>query len=344
MKIGFLSLFALAVTIPTGAVAMLTGEVRDDFLVATYYACERPKGSKQLTAEDQAKKSRLCNCFAAKMADTLDIETVKLLESGQQTLDQTLLTEAAQWCKEHYADFEAAPPASRTVQTKGTKSSLLFNGRTHRFTAFRQHVYTKDFQLLRTVELQNGRYLYDLQIQADRSAGSLSAVAVHRQYSLVAYSGSNQKLAAIGYDWAFLMKNPDGNDGVLVLDSGRNILATQLFNAADGLFYETHYVRSQALICVALKEARTRVLTSAAASVFKEILLVAIRSYAGTSYSGGNFTAYTASGQTVAGTYTRYDNSWLGEHYSRGLNVVFAGTASLAEINREMERLDCSAV
>lgn len=110
MKTILLSLFVLAVTVPTSVVARLTGEVRDDFVISTYHACERPKESKQLNSEQQAKKSRLCNCFAVKLADTLDIETVKQLESGRQTLDQTLLTGAGQWCKEHYLDFEAAPP------------------------------------------------------------------------------------------------------------------------------------------------------------------------------------------------------------------------------------------
>lgn len=40
-------------------------------------------------------------------------------------------------------------------------------------------------------------------------------------------------------------------------------------------------------------------------------------------------------------TYTQYNNAWLGEHYSRGLDAVFNGTASMSQVNGEIERLEC---
>lgn len=335
----------VATAVPANvAYARLSGEVRDDFITSLYHSCRTPKKPSEPSTElDQAKKSRLCNCAATWMADAIDLETVKLVELGQKSIDPRLLTEAVQWCKDHYADYSDMPPLSEVTKKKSRNGSALFDGKTHRFTAFRQHTYTKDFQLVKTVELENGKDLYDLSLRSDLSDAGLVEVRSRERYRLLPLAGSHPKLVASGYDFAFSMPNLSPY-AVLLLDSKRNVLATQVFNKKDGLIYETHYVRSQALICTALEEARSRALKSAALDIFKEVLLVAIKSYAGTSYSGGTFTASTSSGQTVSGTYRTYDNSWLGEHYSRGLDAVFNGSASIADIDREMGRLDCGSL
>jgi hypothetical protein len=350
MKLAHLALCALFASLATNALAGLTGEVRDDVITSVYHNClpvKRPS-STPLTAEDQSKKSRWCRCAAERFADVLDIDTIKQVESGQRSLDPTLMSETEQWCKQHYAGFDDTPPSSRIAKSKETHGSILFNGKTHRFTAFRQYVYTNDYQLVRTIELDNGRSLFDFQMQRERSAGGIFDVSTRQRFGLVPLAGTPQTKdrqpaahSGIDYDWSFLLTG--GQDGWVFIDSRRNLMASHTINAADGLRYVTHYVRSQALMCDALKEARTRAITSAAMSIFKEVLVAAIRSYAGASYSGGNFTAYTTTGQAVSGTYTRYDPSWLGEHYSRGLDAVFQGTASLADINRELTRLECDS-
>lgn len=190
----------------------------------------------------------------------------------------------------------------------------------------------------------NSEALFDFQVKLESSSASIIDVKSRRQYGLVPLAGAPRVKdgpARIDYDWAFLMTGE--KDSIIVIDSKRNLMASRTVDAADGSVYIIRYVRSQALMCDALKEARVRAIKSAAASIFKEVLVAAIRSYAGTSYSGGNFTAYTTSGQTATGTYTRYDSSWLGEHYSRGLDAVFEGTASLTDINRELTRLECDS-
>ena len=350
MKLAHIALCALFASVATDVLAGLTGEVRDDVITSLYHNClsaKRPS-STPLSAEDQSKRSRLCRCGAEKFADALDIDTVKQVESGQRSLDPTLMSETAQWCKQHYAEFDDTPPSSRIAKSKATHGSILFNGKMHRFTAFRQYVYTNDYQLVRTVELNNGRSLFDFQMQLESSAGSIFEVSTRHRFGLVPLAGTpqtkNGQTAAhsgIDYDWSFLLTG--AQDGWVFIDSRRNLMASHTISAADGLRYVTHYVRSQALMCDALREARTGAMKSAAMSIFKEVLVAAIRSDAGASYSGGNFTAYTTSGQAVSGTYTRYDPSWLGEHYSRGLDAVFQGTASLADINRELTRLECDS-
>lgn len=336
-------LVLLAAVLPHAVLAKLVGEAREEFVVAMYYACLAEKGptSRQLLSEaDQASRPRLCNCATYRLADVVDAESLERIKTGQGTIDSGLISDLVQSCKERYMEYGDTPPVAALALAKDTNGSVLFGGKVHRFTAFRQHVYTKEFQFIRTVELSNGRYLFDLRI-GDGRHGSLIDVATRKQYSLAPHAGANKTAESQGYDHTFVIKEQARSGGVLAIDSRRNVLVTQLFNEEHGLWIETHYVRSQALICTALEEAKTRALKSAAVSIFKEVLLAAVKSYAGASYSGGNFTAYTSTGQTVSGTYTRYDSSWLGEHYSRGLDAVFEGTASLADINREMARLKC---
>jgi hypothetical protein len=320
------------------AIAQLTGEPRDDFTTSFYHSCQTPKPASK---EDGIKRVRLCNCLSMKLADSLDNETLKMIEKEQRSLDSGLMENTVSWCKQNYMEYSEAPPVSEIAKNKNTNSSILFNGETHRFTAFRQYAYTKEFQLVRTVELENGKYLYDINIQPGRSRNTIVDLTSRREYSLAPLAGTAPRAIAVGFDFAFFITE---SAGFLLIDSKKNLLTTQVFDEKNGLFYETHYVRSQALICTALSEAKSRVQKSVAVSIFKEILLIAIKSYAGTSYSGGNFTAYTSNGTTVSGTYTKYDNSWLGEHYSRGLDAVFNGTASLSQINTEINRLNCGAL
>ena len=160
-------------------------------------------------------------------------------------------------------------------------------------------------------------------------------------YTLLPTTGMPLAMQNKGFDFKFFVPEISGT---LAINSKRNIHISQYFDPRDGKNYETHYVRSQALICSALAEAKTRIQKSMAISIFKEILLVAIKSYAGTSYSGGTFTGSNANGNTVTGTYTQYNNAWLGEHYSRGLDAVFNGTASMSQVNGEIERLECSSL
>jgi len=52
------------------------------------------------------------------------------------------------------------------------------------FTAFRQHVLTKDYRLVRTFELENGSYLYDLNIQRGGTGSGLWDVTNRKNYLL----------------------------------------------------------------------------------------------------------------------------------------------------------------
>lgn len=343
MKPSHIVLCALFASLSSVALAGLTGEVREDLVTAGYHSCLSSKPPTN-TAEYLSNRPRLCRCAAERMADAFDIDTLKRFEAGQGSVDPKLFTEIREWCLQHYAEFDDKPPPSPLAKSKSTHDSVLFNGKTHRFTAFRVYVYSKDNQLVKAVELNNGQALFDFQVNLESAAASIVDVKRRQRSALVPMAGDPQAKGAqagINYDWAFLMTGVA--DSYVFIDSKRNLMASRAVDDADGSVYVVQYVRSQVLMCDALREARVRAITSAATNIFKEVLVAAIRSYAGASYSGGTFTARTTSGQSVSGTYTRYDPSWLGEHYSRGLDAVFQGTASLADINRELTRLECGS-
>ncbi len=343
MKPSHIVLCALFASLSSVALAGLTGEVREDLVTAGYHSCLSSKPPTN-TAEYLSKRPRLCRCAAERMADAFDIDTLKRFEADQGSVDPKLFTEIREWCLQHYAEFDDKPPPSPLAKSKGTHDSVLFNGKTHRFTAFRVYVYSKDNQLVKAVELSNGQALFDFQVKLESAAASIVDVKRRQRFALVPMAGDPQvkgAQAGVNYDWAFLMTG--AADSYVFIDSKRNLMASRAVDDADGTVYVVQFVRSQVLMCDALKEARVRVISSAATNIFKEVLVAAIRSYAGASYSGGNFTARTTSGQSVSGTYTRYDPSWLGEHYSRGLDAVFQGTASLSDINRELTRLECGS-
>lgn len=102
----------------------------------------------------------------------------------------------------------------------------------------------------------------------------------------------------------------------------------------------SYLVSNSAFVCSALMESKTKATTSMALSMLKEMLLVTIKSYSGASYKHGTFTGSSSVGP-IFGTYTQYDNSWLTAHYSTGLEAALSGSASIAEINKEIDRLNC---
>lgn len=339
MNTSRIALYAFLFLFSTIAHAGLTDEVRADAVTILYHSCLSSKPPTN-TPEYLAMRPRLCICGAERIIDA----GTAAFEEEKNSIDQTQINEIREWCLQHQAEFEDKPPSPRLAKLKKTNDSVLFNGKTHRFTAFRQHIFSKDNQLVNTIELKNNEHLLDFQVAPDKSSASIFDVGIGQRYELVPLSGAPRDIygqSIINHDWAFLMLN--GKLDFTLIDSKRNLMAVHTTHVEDGSKRVTHFVRSQALMCDALREARTRAIQSAAISIFKEVLIAAIRSYAGASYSGGNFTAYTTSGQLVTGTYSRYDPSWLGEHYSRGLDAVFQGTASLVDINRELTRLECDS-
>ena len=288
--------------------------------------------------EDDSVRGRKCNCLSQNTTAALDGETIDLMFSNKKALEPGALDRAVRFCKDNFEKYPASQALPNTLKNFGPDSSKVFNGRSQRYTAFRQHIYTAEMKYIRTVELENGKYLYDINVLPGRDLNTITDAKAGKAYSLVRTYSNTTNAALRNYEYLFFI--PDLL-GYLAVDSKRNLLASQVMSTTDGTVVETHYIRSQALICSALQEARSRARTDMAVSIFKEFLVAAIKSYAGASYGGGTFVGQTTTGRQISGTYTTYDNSWLGEHYSKGLEVIFSGGASLYQISAEMGRLEC---
>lgn len=226
-----------------------------------------------------------------------------------------------------------------SISNASSLAEDLFNGADQRFTAFKQYIYTKDWKLLASNELPNGKYLFDVKLIRDQISNPAADVKTGRKFTLTKIDQIDQTVKNQGFDYQFKIEELAGT---LLVNTQKNIFVSFYYDPSADRIFETHYVQSAALICTALQEVKSQIQKKMALSIFKEILMIAIKSYAGTSYSGGTFSGTTSSGNFVSGTYTRYDNSWLGPHYERGLDAVFNGSANLGQVEDQMSRLHCS--
>lgn len=314
--------------------------VKNDVIISAYYRCMQ--GSEQVTGGDASKIIRYkksCSCLSEELGKSLSVETVLNISTGKEKLSDDLVGGLVSLCKATYENYLEEPRINRRLLNTETNKSYIFSGNRHRFTAYKEDsIQGADLRLVSSIEYRNGQYLYDIEINLNRAINYLHEASTGKRYEIIQLTETTEFARSKGYDFTFGI--PEIN-GLLFINSKNNTFSTMISNPKNGTAAFRHYVRSQALICTALKEVKSRMIRHVAFSIFKEILLVAIRSYAGTSYSGGTFTGSTTSGNSVSGTYTRYDNSWLGEHYSRGLDSIFNGAGSISQVNAEMDRLEC---
>lgn len=331
---------ALIIGLMAGAHGQVLAEIltpiKNDFLVATYHSCAQPNPGESQPTEN---KRRACNCAAMNLVEILTEDEIKKMEGSPNSIDPARLEGTLKKCREEFAQYPLYPVLSNAASERETNKSILFGGGTHRLTAFIQHVYTNDFKLLKSVELENGRYLYDISVGRDLRENLITFVDTGRKLNFVPFSQISQTSPLNGFDFNFFIPELSGN---LAINSKKNLVVTQVPSDDGQSIIETHYVRSQALICTALTEVKERTQKQMATKLFREILLVAIKSYAGVGYGGGVFSGTTSTGASYSGSFSTYNNQWLGPHYSRGLDAIFNGGASLFQINQEMDRLGCA--
>lgn len=314
--------------------------VKNDVITSTYYDCMQ--GSEQATGGDAStiiRYKKKCSCFSEEFGRSLSVQSIINIKTGKEKLSEDLVRDLVNMCKENHENYLEEPRINRGLLNKETNKSYIFSGNRYRFTAYKEDaIQGADLRVVSSVEYRNGQSLYDIEINLSRTINYLHEASTGKRYEIMQLTETTDLARSKGYDFTFMI--PEIN-GLLFINSKNNTFSTMIANPENGTAAFRYYVRSQALICTALKEVKSRMIGDVAFSIFKEILLVAIRSYAGTSYSGGTFTGYTTNGNSVSGTYTRYDNSWLGEHYSRGLDSIFNGAGSISQVNAEMDRLEC---
>lgn len=347
----------LTLTGVTSLAAATLPEYQRAFLAeSVYHGCEKVAvanaAQKPLPKAEAEKRAdaipRFCNCAATYLTEHLGPETIKTIESSQEfnpaAINQILqsfeapMQSAAEWCKENLRQYNPVSPNYGVHQNKDNNGSVLFNGQAHRFTAFIQEIYDTNLQLIETNRVELGIQLLDLTIDIDRISAHIYNPKNEENFLAKPLTEPSQKARKFGYNFAYFIPE---NDGTLLLNSARNVLALLQYNLQENRLYQTYFIKINTLLCSALAEAKTRAIAGAAKNLFKEILLVTLKSYAGTSYSRGNFTGYTSTGQFVSGVYTSYDNSWLGEHYSRSIDTIFMGAATVSQIDAEEVKNQC---
>lgn len=317
--------------------AGLTGQTKAAWIASYIPACfkvQREMTSNFLLTDDRL--SRYCTCLGVNASENTGIDNVLVSKvyKNEASYPKDLNVNASKYCGVNWGKFPSGA-ISRPISLNGHG---LFDGKNRRFTAYRQLTFTKDWTPVETNELSNGKIILDINIHPASSENTATDVLNKVTFKLEKVEQLPDYPIRLGYDYQY--KN-DENGLLLTFNTEQGLLTTEYYNTAAGKMYQTHYIDSAVLICASLKAAKDKINETMLGSVVKEALLVAIKSRAGASYSGGNFYGTTSNGSTVGGTYTHYDNSWLGEHYSRGLDAFFNGTATSATINDELIKANC---
>lgn len=333
-------LFVLILLVCNSASAELYGEMRDKWFVAYPPVCykhqrELPVNS-SISNEDL---SRYCTCLtqlSSKLPEFTN-ELARRIDNFEVPFPATIMPQVDKTCQQNYSKY---PVNGLNNIVQSPDGNGLLNGQPQRFTAFSKSVFlNSEGKRLESKELKNGEYILDLNVALDRIDNNAIDIISGKSYNLIRVNQIPITNRAMGIDFMFTV--PELLDGYVFVKSTSNALMLRQTNPENGQITQIEYINSVALLCKALSTTKSNVQKSMIGSIFKEAILIAIRSYGGASYSGGTFSGTTTMGQSVSGTYTQYNNSWLGEHYSNGLNAVFNDTASYSQIDEEMSRLKC---
>jgi hypothetical protein len=218
----------------------------------------------------------------------------------------------------------------------GKNSDDIFSEKIQRFTAFRQKIF-KGNSLVSDKELPKNKYLFDIKF-SHKGQNIAHDIFTNRKFNLRIDAFNDSYASREGFP--LQMSIPEIK-GKLYINKDKNLFVSIYYDPRYESTYETYYVQSSSLFCSVLNEYKLRYQNKIVGEIFKEALLIGIKSYAGASYSGGNFSAMSTNGNMYSGTYTRYDNSWLGPHYNRGMDAIFSGSASIGEINQQMVVMGC---
>ena len=321
----------------SGTQAGLVGQVKTNWLISYVPACY--KLQKEMAANvflSDERLSKYCTCMGTITSESalIDNELVIRIEKKEATYPVDLNKNASKHCALNWEKFSSGA-VQRSISPNGNG---LFNGEIRRFTAFKQAIFTKEWVPLERKEFPNGSMIMDINILAGRSENTAIDITNHVVYNLTKVEELTPVAKTLGYDFQFLSAN---GGPALTFNTENGLLTTDYLNPETGKIYQTFYIDSNVLVCASLTAAKDKIQGSMLTSIIKEALLIAVKSRAGASYSGGSFYGSTTNGVAVSGTYTQYNNSWMGEHYSRGLDAVFNGTANASQIDEELNKLNC---
>lgn len=331
--------FIVLFLISNSVFAELYGEMRNKFFAVYPPSCYKLQRENPINKEfSNDDLSRYCMCLTQRAANLPDFtnDLARKIDNLEVPFPATLIPQVTPICQKTFAEYPSLASSDVEMSLDGNE---LFGDKTQRYTASSRSVFSTDGKRLEFKSYSIGQHSIDINISLNRNENIGIDLETGQIYRLTRI----ERIPAIGRNMGidYMFSFSELKEGyVSVLSTAKKILV-RYTDPDNGTFIQTEYINSLALACKTLSIAKNNSQKSMAASIIKEALLVAIRSYAGASYSGGTFTGNTASGQAVSGTYMQYNNSWLGAHYSNGMNAIFNGTASYSQISEEMTRLQC---
>jgi hypothetical protein len=329
-----------AVIFASGSVsAELYGEMRNRFFSAYLPSCFVLQRKDPLNKDLKDEiLSKYCMCITSRAANLPEFtnDLVKKIEALEVPFPSTIITQVTPICQKTYAEYPAIVSPNISINTDGNG---LFKDQVHRYTAYRRSIFSPDGKRLETKDIPIGQYQLDLEVSLNRSENIARDLESGRIYNLNRISTIPEINRLMGIDYMFSFS--EMKDGYINFFSTSKKLILRHSNIADGTIIQTEYASSVALACKTLNIAKSRSNNEVLGKLIFEAFTIAIRSYAGASYSGGSFSGTNATGQSINGTYTQYNNSWLGTHYSNGLDAIFKGASSFSQIKEEMDKLGC---
>lgn len=328
-------IFLFFISFQCTSYAQLKGEVLQDWVVgfvSVCYKAQRSAALNSLMSDDRL--SKYCTCYAFKTGTNLLLtnELIDKVNNKQALLPPEIHSGVSTFCNNNYANyFSGAFPESRKINKEFSFDDEL----THRFTAIRKIHQNAQRTETKTIDIRIGEDYADVMLSPRSKSIRITLNGLNTYKSnhsaLISTFG---KMHGVDYGFSF-------DQGVLSLDTENSTLTIQ--KILDDHFEITTYILSKKLICESLNSKINQRNTAMLGSMLKEALIFAIRSYSGASYSYGNFTGMTSNGKPFSGGVTFYNNSWMGEHYSSGLDQLFNGAADVSEINRQKVKIGCPA-
>lgn len=313
--------------------AQLRGAYLQDWVTGYIPACyknQRGAALNSFMSDERLSKYCTCSAFKTGLSSHLSNDLYEKINLKQAKVPQEIHNGVLSYCNENYNNYNSG---ALTSNRKPPTAFIYTDNSKHRFTAIQ--TITQDLQRnqLDNKSIKIGEEYADITI--DKNIGKLTieqndGLKISSEYTATISDFGK----IIGIDFAFTIP-----DGIISFDIEKS---TMIIQRLKNNFYELKtFILSKKLICDSLSTQVSQRNSQMVGGLLKEALIFAIRSYAGASYSYGTVSGLNSAGNPFTAGVTFYNNSWMGEHYSKGLDELFNGATDISSINQQKESIGC---
>jgi hypothetical protein len=327
----FFTFLILIITI--NSQAQLKGPYLQDWVMGFIPACyknQRASAINSLMSDERLGKFCTCSAFKTGLNPILSNDLIDKVNLKQAKIPSEIHNGVLSYCTDNFANYNSA----MHIGNRKSPAEFFFDdGQKHRFIAVQKTRQDLNRNQIDLISIPVGETFADIFLSEGKSILSLTTNEGYSAKSdFPAVISDYGKV--IGADFGFSI-----SDGIVSFDIEKS---TMLVQRLIGNNYElTHYVLSKKLICDTLATQITNRNAQMVGGLLKEALIFALRSYAGASYSAGTISGLNSSGNPYRANVTIYNNSWMGEHYSKGLDELFNGVADVSSVAKQKEKIGC---